>query len=170
MRNRNARRHAPPPPARRLLAAAALLLGACVNETAAGPSLPPLAQDREQPALALIEHVLAEHFAGAGAGADPPTTCVALSPDALTAEQEEALIARFPRLAPRDRCETRGAGQADAITGERAVLVQVYGFECSDAANCSAWVSRPASPAMRYEMRFAGSAWRFTGDRRVLAD
>ena len=153
-----------------LLAAASLLLGACVNEPAAGPPLPLLARDREEPALALIEHVLAEHFAGQAAATDPPTTCVELKPTGLTAAQEEALITRFPRLAPRGRCETEVPPPSDEFTGERAVLVQVYQFECTDAAHCSAWVARPGSPAVRYTMVFESGAWGFAGDRRILAE
>jgi len=169
MRNRIARFDAPPP-RRLLLAAASLLLGACVNEPAAGPPVPPLGQDRAEPALALIEHVLVEHFAGQAAADDPPTTCVELRPAGLTAAQEEALIARFPRLAPRGRCETEVPPPSDEFTGERAVLVQVYDLECSDADHCTGWSSRPGSPAIRYTMVFENGAWGFVGDRRVLAE
>jgi len=145
-------------------------LGACVAETAPAPSLPPLAQDRGQPALALIEHVLGEHFAGPGGGADPPTTCVELRPAGLSAEQEQALIARFPRLAPRSRCDTRDPPPEDGITGERAMVLQVYGLECSEPAQCTGWVARPGQPAMRYAMRFEEGAWQFEGNRRLLAE
>ena len=58
--------------------------------------MPKLAEDAEQPALALFEHVLTGHFAAFGA--NPPTTCVLLRPDPLSAEQEEALITRFGTL------------------------------------------------------------------------
>ena len=149
-------------------------LAACVAEPAPeptpAPAPPPLAQNRERPALALIEHVLGEHFAGAGAGADPPTTCVELSPAGLSAEEEQALIARFPRLAPRERCETQDPPPEDGITGERAVVIQVYGLECSDPAQCTGWAARPGSPAMRYTMRFEEGTWRFEGSRRLLAE
>lgn len=147
----------------------AAALTACVSQTAA-LLLPPLAQDRAQPALALIEHVLGRHFAGEAADADPPTTCVELSPVGLTPAQEEALIARFPRLAPRERCETDVPPPSDEFTGERAVLVQVYGFECADSAHCTAWVSRPGHPAARYAQTFKGSAWSFAGDPRGVAE
>jgi len=145
-------------------------LAACVAEPAPAPPLPPLAADPEAPALALIEHVLAEHFAGEAAAADPPTTCVELSPDGLTAAQEQALIARFPRLAPRARCETNEPPPSDEFTGERAVVVQVYELECSDAARCTAWVARPNRPALRYTMAYEGGSWRFSGDPRLLAE
>ncbi len=151
-----------------LLAAAAL--GACVNEPATAPVPPQLAEDRERPALALIEHALGEHFAGLGTAADPPTTCVELRPGGLSAEDEQALIARFPRLAPRARCETDTPPPEDGFTGERAVLVQVYDVTCSTPEQCGGWVSRPGSPAMHYAMAYAEGAWRFTGDRRILAN
>jgi len=147
-----------------------LLLGACVSEPSAAPPLPPLARDQGEPALALIEHVLSEHFAGQEVNADPPTTCVELNPTSLTAAQEQALIARFPRLAPRDRCVTDVPPPSDEFTGERAVVVRVYGLECSDAAHCTAWVARPGSAAMRYTMTFEGSAWSFAGDKRIVAE
>jgi len=147
-----------------------LLLGACVNEPSAAPPLPPLAKERGEPALALIEHVLSEHFAGQEVNADPPTTCVELSPTSLTAAQEQALIVRFPRLAPRDRCETDVPPPSDEFTGERAVVVRVYGLECSDAAHCTAWVARPGSAAMRYTMTFENSVWSFAGDKRIVAE
>jgi hypothetical protein len=168
MRHRIARFHAPLPLCS--LLAASLLLGACVNQPASAPALPPLAQDRDEPVLALIEHVLAEHFAREGAATDPPTTCVELRPDPLTSSQEEALIARFPRLAPRARCETEMPPPSDEFTGERAVLVQVYGLECSDATHCAAWVSPPGSPAVRYAMVFESDTWAFARDRRILAE
>jgi hypothetical protein len=155
----------------RMTAAAAFAaLGGCVNEPAPSPSLPPLASDPDAPALALIEHVLTEHFAGQSIATDPPTTCVELRPDGLTPAQEEALITRFPRLAPRARCDTQVPPPSDEFTGERAVLVQVYDLECSDVAHCTAWVARPGSPAARYTMLFDGSTWSFAGDRRILAE
>ena len=157
--------------ARQLTATLALgALGACVNEPSPAPPLPPLAADPDAPALALIEHVLAKHLAGQAAAADPPTTCVELRPGGLTAGQEEALIARFPRLAPRERCATEVPPPEDEFTGERAVLVQVYGLECTDAAHCAAWVSRPGSPAARWTIVYEGDAWRFSGDRRILGE
>ena len=157
--------------AKRLTAMLAVgVLGACVNEPAPAPPLPPLAGDSQAPALALIEHVLAGHFAGEAAATDPPTTCVELRPGGLTAVQEEALIARFPRLAPRARCETDQPPPSDEFTGERAVLVQIYDLECRDAAHCTAWVARPGSPAMRYTMSFESGTWGFAGDRRILAE
>jgi len=147
---------------------AALVLGACASGGGEPPPLVPLANDREQAVLALFEHVLSGYFAGAGA--DVLTTCAQLSPTPLTAEQETALIARFVRLAPAERCVSGAQGTVDAITGEAAQLVQVYEFACQSPELCSGWVAAPGAPATRYAMRFEGGAWRFDSDRRIIAE
>lgn len=146
----------------------AFALGACASGGGEPPPLAPLAGDREQPVLALFEHVLTGYFAGAGASG--ATTCATLSPTPLTAEQETALIARFVRLAPAERCASGGQGTVDAITGEAAQLVQVYEFACQNPELCSGWVAAPGAPATRYAMRFEGGAWRFDSDRRIIAE
>src|SRR5688500_14408415 len=97
----------------------AMTLSACISGGGAPPPLPALAEDQEQPALALLEHVLTGHFAAFGA--NPPTTCAVLRPGPLSAEQEEALIGRFVRLAPAARCMASGSAPVDGITGEPAV-------------------------------------------------
>ncbi len=131
-----------------------LALAACVSG-GNGP-LPKLAHDPEQPVLALFEHVLTAHFAGAGASG--PATCARLEPEPLTAAQEKALIERFARLSPASQC-----GEGDAA-------VRVYGFACASDALCGGWATRPGAPAMRYAMRFVDGAWRFDGDMRVIAE
>lgn len=143
-------------------------LPGCVTGGGAPPPLQPLAQDQAQPALALFEHVLTGYFAGAGAGA--PTTCVSLAPTPLTAEQEEALIVRFVRLAPSARCRPQGSGVVDSITGDPARLVQVYQFACRDSAHCTALATVPAAPPTAYAMSFENGAWRFAGDPRTAAE
>ncbi|MEO6389140.1 MAG: hypothetical protein ABIT16_00800 [Croceibacterium sp.] len=148
-----------------LLAAAAV--SGCVMASSEPSPLPPLAQDQSQPALALLEHVLTGYFAGAGANG--PTACAALAPTALTDAQETALIGRFVRLAPGARCKAQGAGVVDSVTGDPAVLVQVYDFSCANAGLCSGWVSAPGAPATRYALRFEGGEWRFDGDPRIIA-
>jgi len=147
---------------------AAIALGACASGTGAPPPLAPLAGDRDQPVLALFEHVLTGYFAGTGATG--PTICPELRPAALTAEQEQALIVRFVRLAPAERCKPGEQGPVDAITGEPAALVQIYDFACTDANLCNGWVQLPGAPATRYAMRFEEGAWRFDSDRRILAE
>ena len=146
----------------------ALALGACASGGGEPPAPTPLAGDREQPVLALFEHVLTGYFVGAGVAG--PTTCARLSPTPLTAEQETALIARFVRLAPAERCIAAGEGLVDAITGGPAQAVQVYAFSCQEAGLCSGWVVAPGAPATRYAMRFDGGAWRFDSDRRIIAE
>lgn len=146
----------------------ALALGACVSGGGAPPPLAPLAEEQEQPALALFEHVLTGHFAAFGAS--PPTTCAQLSPTPLTAAQEKALIVRFVRLAPASRCVSAGNATTDAITQEPAVRVQVYDFACSAPDRCTGWASVPGSPAARYAMRFEAGRWHFTRDPRLLAE
>ena len=148
--------------------AAAFALGACASGDGQPPPLAPLSGDPEQPVLALFEHVLTGYFAGAGAAG--PTTCARLSPAPLTAEQETALIARFVRLAPAERCIAAGQGTVDAITGEPARVVQVYEFACQSAELCSGWAAVPGAPSTRYAMRFANGAWTFDGDRRIIAE
>lgn len=146
----------------------ALTLGACVAGGGAPPPLPPLAQDQEQPALALLEHVLTGHFAAFGA--NPPTTCVVLRPEPLSAGQEEALIIRFVRLAPASRCVPAAGGWRDALTEKPAQVVELYDFACRAPDLCTGWISTPGSPAARYAMRFEGSQWRFTRDPRLIAE
>jgi hypothetical protein len=145
-----------------------LALGACASGGGQPPAPAPLAGDREQPVLALFEHVLTGYFAGAGASAS--TTCARLSPAPLSAEQETALIARFVRLAPGERCISAAQGNVDAITGAPAQAVQVYQFACQSAELCSGWVAVPGAPATRYAMRFESGAWRFDSDRRIIAE
>lgn len=147
---------------------ASATLGACVYGGGEPPPLPKLAEDPERPALALFEHVLTGYFVGAGA--DGPTICAALSPTPLDAEQETALIVRFVRLAPAERCKARGGGVVDMITGEAAALAQVYDFACPEPTRCTGWAAVPGAPATRYALNFVNGAWRFTGDPRIIAE
>lgn len=153
---------------KKIVAGLALTLGACVSGGGEPPPLPRLAEDQEQPVLALFEHVLTGHFAAFGA--NPPTTCAQLRPGSLSAEQEEALIVRFVRLAPASRCVAAGGGWQDAITGEPAQMVEVYDFACAAPDRCTGWAGAPGSPAKRYALRFESGAWRFTADPRLIAE
>ena len=146
----------------------ALCLGACISGGGEPPPLTPLAEDQEQPVLALFEHVLTGHFATFGA--NPPTTCARLRPGPLSDEQEEALIVRFVRLAPASRCVAAGSGWTDAITEQPAQVVEVYDFACQSPSQCRGWVSAPGSPAARYAMQFDAGEWRFTRDPRLIAE
>lgn len=131
-------------------------LAACVSSAGTEPAAL-LAEDQEQPELALFEHVLTGHFAGLGANG--PMTCVALSPRPLTAQQESELLDRFVRLEPAEQCRT---GDGD--------VVQVYDFACLSDELCGGWVTRSGAPATRYAMRFENGAWRFDRDIRILAE
>jgi hypothetical protein len=153
---------------RHLALGAILSLGACASGGGVPPPPAPLAEDRKQPVLALFEHVLTGYFVAAGVGG--PTVCPALSPDALSPEREQALIVRFVRLAPAERCSAGEQGTVDAITGEPAAVVQVYEFYCRSSELCSGWVQVPGAPATRYAMRFGDGMWRFDSDRRILAE
>ena len=141
---------------RRRVSVAALgaALSACVSGGA--KPLPKLAEDSEQPELALLEHVLTGHFAAAGAGG--PAICAALAPTPLTDAQEKALLDRFVRLAPASQC------------GEDGAVVRVYEFACASETLCGGWAARPGVPATRYAMRFEDGAWRFDGDLRIIAE
>lgn len=153
---------------RKAIIGVSLALGACVSGGGEPPPLPPLAEDQEQPALALFEHVLTGYFASFGANL--PTTCAVLRPGPLDAEQEEALIVRFVRLAPASRCIAATDGRRDAITGEPARIVEVYDFTCRTPTQCIGWASAPGSPARRYAMRYEGGRWSFTADPRLIAE
>jgi hypothetical protein len=150
------------------IASLSLILAACVAGGGEPPPPAPLAEDAEQPVLALFEHVLTGHFAAFGA--NPPTTCASLLPGPLSAEQEEALITRFVRLAPASRCAAAVGGWRDAITDEPAQIVQVYDFACRAPDQCTGWVAAPGSPAKRYALRFEQGEWRFTADPRLIAE
>ena len=145
----------------------ALTLGACISGGGEPPPLAPLAEDAEQPVLALLEHVLTGHFAAFGA--NPPTTCARLLPGPLSAEQEEALIARFVRLAPASRCRAESGKWRDTVTGQPAQVVEVYDFACRAPLQCTGWVVAPQRPATRYAMRYEDGAWRFAADLRMVA-
>lgn len=143
-------------------------LAACVSGGGEPPPLPKLAEDIEQPALALFEHVLTGHFAAFGA--NPPTTCALLRPGPLSDEQEEALITRFVRLAPASRCVATEDAWRDGITQEPAQVIELYDFACREPGQCTGWVAAPGSPAKRYAMRFSDGRWQVTSDPRIIAE
>lgn len=142
---------------------AVIALGACAGDPAPTSPFPPLASDEDEPALALIEHVLNAHFAAQQSPA-LPTTCVTLSPAGLSAGHEAELILRFPRLAPRGRCETEVPPPSDGFTGDRAVFLQIYDFRC-EGGRCTGWLSRNGQPVMHYTMVYEGGFWRTSGEK-----
>lgn len=163
---------------RKIVALSVPLLAACT--TAASdtdpPPPPPLALDQDQPMLALFEHVIGDYFAFAGEA--PPTTCAILrtgkdGETGLSAEQEEALLKRFSRLAPAGRCEWDGEKYADSFTGDKATVIDIYQFACKDGASCSGWVNvrgpSACRPAVQYRMSYSAGSWQFERDERLLA-
>lgn len=146
----------------------AVLLAVGCTAVPHSPTLPPLAQDQAAPGPALLEHALGQFFADTGATADPPTVCVDLAPGGLVPDAEKALMARFPRLAPRARCE-QPPRWTDRLTGERAVLLQAYALACA-GATCTGWTNAPGTPATRWTMQWQGGRWTFVGDRRLIAE
>jgi hypothetical protein len=145
-----------------------LSLLSCMYGSGGPPPLPPLAEDRSQPGPALAEHVLAAYFAENAAVANSPTVCVSMAPRAFAADEEKSLIARFPRLAPLDRCKPAGAVYVDAVTGTAAQIVQIYDFACDTQASCSAWANVPGHPSTRYQLRWQDGSWRFAADLRLI--
>jgi len=161
--------------------ASAALLAACVYTIPLStpdkePQLSPLAGDRSQPRLALVEHLLANYFASDIVA--PPTVCAAVSDGrsevALPPEQETALIERFAQLAPLSRCTWTGRAWRDSESEAPALVFAVRDFSCSSETSCTGWTSYTAgetsSPSMLYTMRFAGGRWTFEGDRRLIGD
>ena len=158
----------------------AALLAACVYEApvdeASRADLPPLAMERAEPRLALAEHVLEEYFTSDIVA--PPTICLAVSEGgalgALPPEQETALIARFPRLAPFSRCAWREGGWRDARTGEPALVFTIHGFTCESAEQCRGWASYTAgatsSPSALYRMTYRSGRWNFERDLRLIME
>ncbi|AKH41320.1 hypothetical protein FHS61_003217 [Altererythrobacter atlanticus] len=158
---------------------AAMLLAGCTTAAPDGadgdvPPPAPFANDPQQPLLALFEHVIGDYFALAGD--DAPTTCAILrdggeAGSGLTADQEEALLLRFPRLAPAGRCQWDGQQYADSITGDRATVIDIYQFACDDPRNCSGSVNirgpGACRPAVQYSMLYAGDAWQFARSERL---
>jgi hypothetical protein len=145
-----------------------LSLASCIYGSGGPPSLPPLAQDQSQPGPALAEHVLAAYFGENPATANSPTVCVSIAPQPLQDSQEKSLIARFPRLAPSDRCEPSGANHVDAFTKGPALLLLIYDFACDGPTSCNGWANVPGHPSTRYQLRWQDGSWRFAADLRLI--
>ena len=162
--------------------ALACLTGACVYTVPLyGPDgdereMTPLAADRAQPKLALVEHLLTNYFGSDIAS--PPTVCAALSDgrsqSALPPDQEIQLIERFPQLAPLSRCVWNGSAWRDSETEAPALVFTVHSFSCASETKCSGWAGYTAgdtsSPSALYRMEFAAGRWSFERDRRLIAE
>ena len=166
-------------PRRGVVVLLAALIGACVYnlpmDEVVDPALPPLATDRAEPRLALAEHLLAEYFASDIVAS--PTICLAVSDGrseaALPPDQETALVARFPRLAPFARCTWAQGGWRDTESDEPALVFTIHNFACASETACSGWASYTAgattSPSTLYRMAYEGGRWTFERDRRLIA-
>lgn len=157
----------------------ALGLSACVYVEASDElpaPLPKLAQQQDNPLLALADEVLTDHFAEAASPV--PTTCIAAndgrSPEALPQVEETALMERHPKLAPLLRCVDLGEGLQDETTGEPATVIELHSFTCSDEFSCSGWASpktgNTGAPASRYIMEWGAGGWSFVRAQRLIAD
>ncbi len=158
----------------------ALLLAACVYDSPmdeTGPAdLAPLAVDRDQPRLALAEHLLADYFAADIVA--PPTVCLGISEgnsvEALPDVDETALIARFDRLAPFARCDWQQAGWQDRTSGKPALVFTIHSFVCSSDTDCQGWAGYTAgatsSLSALYRMRFEDGRWDIERDLRLIME
>ncbi|MFB0611224.1 hypothetical protein [Aurantiacibacter poecillastricola] len=165
---------------KRLIGVAALALSACVvsGEDAARTPDPllPLAQSLEQPRLAMLEHVLAGYFASDIP--NPPTVCASWhdgrEEEALPPEDELALMARFPQLAPMARCSRTDNGWRDTETDEPALVFTLHNFSCASEQSCSAWGGYRSdganSMSYLYQGEWNGTEWHFTRDPRIIAE
>lgn len=163
-----------------IAAFAALGLTACTYlaaETAETPApLPSLAQDRDEPRLAMLEHVLAGYFASDIT--NRPTVCASWhdgrEEEALPPDEEVALIARFPQLAPMARCSRTATGWRDAETEEAALVFTLHNFTCASEESCSAWGGYRSngenSMSYLYRGEWDGARWQFTRDPRIIAE
>lgn len=164
---------------RTILLLAPLVLAACVapesGEGAADP-IPHIAQDKTQPRLALIEHVLSEYFARDIA--TRPTVCASVIEDdrqiGLAAAEETALILRFEQLAPFARCEKQDGQWRDVASREAALVFGVHSFDCQQETRCTGWAGYQAGSAgslsYAYAMDWLDGKWTFARDARIMAE
>lgn len=127
----------------------AIGLAACVpaQEPSVGAESSYTTSLPDTPGMALLRHVLDEHFADAGRRVK--TTCATVladegKPSALPEEVEVALIERYEDLAPYDRCVWQDGLVVDSVTGEPAVIYQVHSLECTAVDDCvgmAGWIA-----------------------------
>ena len=128
----------------------------------------------DTPAIALLRHVLDEHFEARPANVK--TVCATIlsdeaTPKALPESVETALIERYPELAPYDRCVWKDGQIVDSITGESARLYQVHSLECVASEDCTGmagWISANLGAEYdQYRVHKGLAGWRF--DKTGLA-
>ena len=161
-----------------IVAAGSLALAGCAPLAEQGgqmPTMPALAGQQGNPRLALLEHVLTGYFASDIS--NRPTICAAVhdgrEEDALTPEDEIALIERFDRLAPLSRCTLTPEGWRDMETEEPALVFSLHSFSCAAPDRCTGWAGynagAAASMSYLYTMEWGGNTWTFARDPRALA-
>lgn len=165
---------------KRAIAAAALGLSACTvpgADVAVAPdALPAFAAQKGDPRLAMLEHVLGGYFSSDIT--NRPTVCASWhdgrEEEALAADEEVALIARFPQLAPMTRCIRTDNGWRDAETEQPALVFTVHNFTCASETSCSAWAGYRSdsgnSMSYLYRGEWSGEEWQFTRDMRIMAE
>ena len=158
----------------------AIVLAGCVaavpDPEGSPDPLPPLAQRLDAPRLAMMEHVLGNYFSSDIT--NPPTVCASWhdgrEEEALPPEDETALIARFPQLAPMSRCSRTANGWRDTETEQPALVFTLHNFTCATDTSCSAWGGYRSNDAnsMSYLYRgeWSGEEWQFTRDPRIIAE
>lgn len=158
---------------------AVLALAGCTvpQDGASTPDpLPPLAQQQDAPQLAMLENVLSRYFSSDLTNL--PTVCAAVHDGreevALATEEEVALIARFPRLAPLSRCTLSPDGWRDDETDEPAMVFTLHSFTCPSTTRCTGWAGYRAtaenSMSYRYTGEWTGSEWTFTRSPQIIAE
>lgn len=161
---------------RKVLMLAMLPLAACSYnpprpQSAGAP--PALALQKENPRLALLEEVLSAYFVSDIA--NRPTVCAMVNggAEALSPDDEVALIERFSQLAPLSRCADIGGVWRDAETEQPALVFALHSFTCASTSNCTGWVGyragAAASMSYLYTVEWQEGAWRFARDSRAIA-
>ena len=156
-----------------------LALAACVvaPEAQVSPDpLPPLAGRLDAPRLAMLEHVLGTYFTSDIT--NRPTVCASWhdgrEEEALPPDEETALIARFPQLAPMARCSRTATGWRDTETDEAALVFTLHNFTCASETSCSAWGGYRSngtnSMSYLYTGEWTGDEWQFSRDPRIIAE
>lgn len=163
---------------KRIVLAMTLAIAGCtVTPAQPGPDrLAPLANRQDAPQLAMLEHILGEYFSADIT--NPPTVCAAVHDGreavALSPQDETALIARYPQLAPLSRCTLSPNGWMDDETEQPALVFTLHSFTCPSDTRCTGWAgyrsSQSNSMSELYTAEWRGSRWHFTRDPRIIAE
>ena len=126
--------------------------------------------------MAIMEHVLDGYFNSDIT--NRPTVCATWNvegeDETLKPEEEVALIARFPQLAPMGRCSRTPNGWRDPETEQPALVFLLHDFTCSSETRCSAWGGYRSdagnSMSYLYQGEWDGGEWQITRDMRIIAE